>query len=104
MLPWELLTVGEVETLALPREEPSCAVKAGGREQVGGADGQGRSGSGWELGLPAGTAQGAVAGYGGCMSHGTQLDDVRGRTTKVVFSLEPLRWLQPQLQVATAEY
>jgi len=72
-------------------------MKADGRERAGGADGG-------ELEVPAGTVQGAVLGYGTCVSHGTQLGRAGGRTPRVLFSLEPLRWLQLQLQVATAEY
>lgn len=61
-------------------------------------------GSGQKQGVPTSTVQGAVAGYGGCITCGTQLDHAGQRTPRVVSSLEPLRQLQPQLQVATAEY
>lgn len=70
-----------------------------GEQMAGGGRGSVR-----ERGVPAGTAQGAVAGYGNGVSHGTQLGRAGGRTPCVLSSLEPLRWLQPQLQVATAEY
>lgn len=89
--------------MALPRE-PGCAVKADGREWAGeqmAGEAGGPAGNG---GVPAGPAQGAVAAYGSCISRGTQLGHAGGRTPCVLSCQEPLRWLQPQLQVATAEY
>lgn len=97
-IPRELLTVGEAETLALPQEPEKGAGweqgrgnrwlgEARGSSRRGGSPSPERGGELQQLHLPQHTA-----GMG------------EGRLPVPFSCLEPLRWLQPQLQVATAEY